>query len=184
MRGVEVMKMMHCVLVVFLAIALLATTAPPVALAAPKRGGTLTIIIAEEVRHLDIIFDGGTEGRYVNNQVTDGLVNTDRSGKIVPALAESWTVSTDGTVYTFKLRPGVKFSSGNPLTAQDVRFSLRRLKNLKDQPIGIAFKKVQEAYDVLSDDKKRAMYDQYGFYSENFREPPPGSDPGFGGSAV
>ncbi len=36
--------------------------------------------------------------------------------------------------YTFKLRPGVKFTSGNPLTANDVRFSLRRLKNLKDNP--------------------------------------------------
>ena len=32
------------------------------------------------------------------------------------------------------------------------------------------FKKMQEAYDVLSDPKKRAMYDQYGFYSENFKE--------------
>src|SRR5512139_2293936 len=36
------------------------------------------------------------------------------------------------------------------------------------------FKKIQEAYDVLSDDKKRAIYDQYGFYSENFKEQPGG----------
>jgi molecular chaperone DnaJ len=36
------------------------------------------------------------------------------------------------------------------------------------------FKKIQEAYDVLSDSKKRAVYDQYGFYSENFREQQPG----------
>jgi len=36
------------------------------------------------------------------------------------------------------------------------------------------FKKIQEAYDVLSDAKKRAIYDQYGFYSENFREQPGG----------
>jgi peptide/nickel transport system substrate-binding protein len=54
--------------------------------------------------------------------------------KIQPRLATSWTVSADGITYTFKLRPGVKFTSGNPLTAQDVRFSLRRLKNLKDNP--------------------------------------------------
>jgi molecular chaperone DnaJ len=41
------------------------------------------------------------------------------------------------------------------------------------------FKKIQEAYDVLSDAKKRAIYDQYGFYSENFREQP-GGGRGFG----
>jgi molecular chaperone DnaJ len=40
------------------------------------------------------------------------------------------------------------------------------------------FKKIQEAYDVLSDPKKRAMYDQYGFYSDNFKEPPRGQGRG------
>ncbi len=42
------------------------------------------------------------------------------------------------------------------------------------------FKKIQEAYDVLSDSKKRAIYDQYGFYSENFKEQPGGQGRGFG----
>src|SRR5262245_36479461 len=66
----------------------------------------------------------------------DTLVTVDAPDftKIQPRLASSWTVSPDGTTYTFKLRPGVKFTSGNPLTANDVRFSLRRLKNLKDNP--------------------------------------------------
>jgi molecular chaperone DnaJ len=41
------------------------------------------------------------------------------------------------------------------------------------------FKKIQHAYDVLSDSKKRAIYDQYGFYSENFKEPPGGQGRGF-----
>ena len=125
------MKTRHCVLVAFLTITLLVTGAQPMVLAAPKRGGTLTVIIAEDVRHLDIIFDGGTEGRYVNNQVTDGLVNTDRNGKIVPALAETWTVSADGTVYTFKLRRNVKFHDGTDFDASDVKWNLDRLLDSK-----------------------------------------------------
>jgi peptide/nickel transport system substrate-binding protein len=54
--------------------------------------------------------------------------------RIQPSLATRWTISPDGTTYTFTLRPGVRFASGNPLTARDVRFSFRRLRHLKDQP--------------------------------------------------
>jgi peptide/nickel transport system substrate-binding protein len=48
-----------------------------------------------------------------------------------PRLADSWDVSDDGLVYTFHLHPGVKFASGNPVTAEDVRFSWMRLINIK-----------------------------------------------------
>ena len=48
-----------------------------------------------------------------------------------PVLATSWEISPDGKEYTFKLRPNVKFASGNPFTAEDVNFSFTRLKNLK-----------------------------------------------------
>ncbi len=54
--------------------------------------------------------------------------------KIEPFLAESYTVSPDAKVYTFKLRRGVKFASGNPMTADDVVFSFKRLGNLQDNP--------------------------------------------------
>lgn len=47
-----------------------------------------------------------------------------------PGLAESWTVSDDGKTFTFKIRSGVKFHSGNTLTAKDVEWSLRRLVKL------------------------------------------------------
>src|SRR5215469_797575 len=51
--------------------------------------------------------------------------------KVQPDLAESWSINTDASVYTFKLRQGVTFPSGNPLTSEDVRFSLLRTKNIK-----------------------------------------------------
>lgn len=47
--------------------------------------------------------------------------------KLVPTAAESWSVSSDGKVFTFKLKPGLKFHSGNPLTADDVAFSYQRV---------------------------------------------------------
>src|SRR2546425_8984084 len=50
--------------------------------------------------------------------------------KILPDLAESWTVSPDARVYTFKLR-NATFHTGNPVTAEDVRFSPPMTKNIK-----------------------------------------------------
>jgi peptide/nickel transport system substrate-binding protein len=52
----------------------------------------------------------------------------------VGRLAQSWTVSPDGTDYVFELRHGVRFTSGNELTSADVIWSFNRLKNLKDNP--------------------------------------------------
>ncbi len=52
----------------------------------------------------------------------------------VPVLAEKWSMSKDGKEYTFQLRKNVKFASGNPFTAEDVKFSLLRLKNIKGNP--------------------------------------------------
>lgn len=58
----------------------------------------------------------------------DRLVRVDRTtDDIVPALAESWSASADGLTYTLKLRPGVRFSDGTPMTAADVLFSARVL---------------------------------------------------------
>jgi peptide/nickel transport system substrate-binding protein len=55
-----------------------------------------------------------------------------------PLLAESWKLVDGGKAWEFKLRKGVKFVSGNPLTAEDVKFSFERLANVKDQPADMA----------------------------------------------
>lgn len=56
------------------------------------------------------------------------------TSKIKPDLADSWSVSTDGLTYTFKLKPGVTFASGNPVTAEDVAFSFERAVKLDKSP--------------------------------------------------
>ena len=63
----------------------------------------------------------------VNKSLYDTLVEPDDDGKIVPALAESWTVSADGLTWTFKLRSGVKFHSGKTLDAGDVKATFERI---------------------------------------------------------
>jgi len=59
-------------------------------------------------------------------QMFEGLVQWTPQNTLAPALAEKWEISKDGLTYRFHLRPGVKFQDGNPFTAQDVYFSMRR----------------------------------------------------------
>src|SRR5215470_17602194 len=58
----------------------------------------------------------------------DALVKPMPGNAMPPGLAESWSVSKDGLVYEFVLRPGVKFHNGEPVTADDVKFSFERYR--------------------------------------------------------
>lgn len=66
----------------------------------------------------------------------DMLVRLDPSdtSTVVPGIAESWTVSDDGLTFTFKLREGALFASGNPITAADVAYSFERAVRLDKSP--------------------------------------------------
>ena len=68
-------------------------------------------------------------GTDLANNVYDTLVELDPNdlGPLVPGIAESWSVADDGMTYTFKIRQGLKFHSGNRITAEDAEFSLRRV---------------------------------------------------------
>src|ERR687884_21392 len=58
----------------------------------------------------------------------DALVRPYPGQKMGPSLAESWEESPDGKTYEFKLRAGLKFHNGDPLTTEDVKFSFERYK--------------------------------------------------------
>src|SRR6516225_2328464 len=98
-----------------------------------------TLIVA---RNIDDYVTNDVSRQYeytsqmIDESAYDTLVTVEAPDftKIQPKLAETWEISKDGLTYTFHLRKGVKFSSGNPLTAKDVRFSFRRLSHLKDNP--------------------------------------------------
>jgi oligopeptide transport system substrate-binding protein len=71
-------------------------------------------------------YDPATEHDSGDKRVFSGLVSFDPSLNLVPELAESWDISTDGTVYTFHLRTNAKFHDGRSVTAQDVIYSWTR----------------------------------------------------------
>ena len=74
----------------------------------------------------------GLDIATVGANLYDMLVELDpkNPSQLVPALAESWKVSDDGKIITFTIRKGVKFQSGNPLTAEDIAWSLQRVLKL------------------------------------------------------
>ena len=85
----------------------------------------------ETLNPLDIL--NGNGDIFADNLIYQGLVGFDPKGKneVVPLIAKSWTVSPNGPLYTFHLRPGVKFSNGQPVTAQDVAWSLNQFGSPK-----------------------------------------------------
>jgi len=75
----------------------------------------------------------------------EGLLKPDSEGNIVPAVAESYDVSEDGLVYTFTIREGVKFHNGNPVTAEDVKYSIEKSAGMTGEESLIA------AFSVIKD---------------------------------
>jgi peptide/nickel transport system substrate-binding protein len=78
-----------------------------------------------------------TSSDYIYNTY-DQLLNVDSQNPLIlkGQIAEKWDISPDGKTYTFHIKKGLKFASGNPITAQDVIFSLRRLISLNKSPAG------------------------------------------------
>jgi peptide/nickel transport system substrate-binding protein len=98
--------------------------------AAVSRGpGTLSIGFTAEPANFDFTHtDGAAIPQALLYNVYETLVKLDADGRIVPLLATSWTISPDRRTYDFQLRHGVKFGNGAPFTAEDVKFSLMRVK--------------------------------------------------------
>ncbi len=123
-------------------------TQPP---AQAEGGKTLVIARVFDIRTLDPERQYELTPPMIMHAVYENLVTFEGTDytKVVPFLAKSWDISDDGLVYTFHLRDDVKFSSGNPLTAADVKFSFERLRNLKDNPAWLM--DVVDKIDVVDD---------------------------------
>ncbi|HEY8202345.1 MAG TPA: ABC transporter substrate-binding protein, partial [Actinomycetota bacterium] len=95
----------------------------------PKAGGRLVVAAATPTSLDPSKGSSGTDLYYLK-QICDTLVSFNPlTGALEPGTAESWTIAPDGKRVTFKLRPGVKFSSGRDVTAADYVYSLSRFVN-------------------------------------------------------
>ncbi|MDR3564962.1 MAG: peptide ABC transporter substrate-binding protein [Negativicutes bacterium] len=96
----------------------------------------------------------------VEGQIFEGLTAMDGDNKIVPAAAERWEVSPDGLKYVFYLRPGAKWSNGEPVTAQDFEFAWKSTLSpelASSYAYQLFYLKNGEAYNT-----KKATADQVG----------------------
>jgi peptide/nickel transport system substrate-binding protein len=112
------------------AILALAALALVLASSLAAAAGTLKIGRQQDSTTLDPIMTIQNADIWIMNNMNALLVRVNRDATdIEPDLAESWTISDDGLIYTFTLRPGLKFGDGSPLTAADAKFSLERLRD-------------------------------------------------------
>ena len=100
--------------------------------AGPVKGGILYLNISGEPTTINPITSTDLYARNVKAYTMESLLNrNDDTNEWEPALAESWEISKDGKTFTFKLRQGVTWHDGKPVTAEDVKFSLEVIFNDK-----------------------------------------------------
>jgi len=115
----------------WLAAALLSLALVPRLDAAPPRDAIVVGLVAEPVT-MDPPQITDLNSTRVIKRIFEGLVGQELgSYKLVPGLAQSWDISKDGLIYTFKLRPNVKFHDGTPFNAEAVKFVFERQLNDK-----------------------------------------------------
>ncbi len=87
----------------------------------------LTIQIGPDPETIDPALNSSVDGGNMLLFAFDCLLNVDENNKIVAGAAENWSVSDDGLVWTFNLRKDLKWSNGDPLTAEDFVYSWKRV---------------------------------------------------------
>ncbi|AOR23985.1 peptide ABC transporter substrate-binding protein [Clostridium taeniosporum] len=94
-----------------------------------SNGQVITYNLNADPKTLDPALGEAIDSSTIMVNTFEGLYKLDENNKAIPGIAEKCDVSEDGTVYTFHLRDGVKWSNGEPLTANDFEYSWKRVIN-------------------------------------------------------
>ena len=116
--------------------ALLSASLPATALAATPKDTLVLAMAFDDIITLDPAEAFEISAGELMGNAYDRLMRYDVNdpSKLLPDVAKSWKLSADGKTYSFELKPGLKFASGNALTAEDVAFSLQRAVLLNKTP--------------------------------------------------
>jgi ABC-type transport system substrate-binding protein len=121
----------------------------------PKPGGTITVTYQNDLTTLDPAIGYDLQNWSIIKSVFDRLMDyKPGTTELVPSLAQSYSVSGDGKVYTFTLRKGVMFQNGREMKASDVKYSLERTVNPKTQSPGSNFFASIDGYQDVADGKR------------------------------
>ncbi|QBK03672.1 ABC transporter substrate-binding protein [Hylemonella gracilis] len=131
---------------------------PALAQSQPAQGGDIVVTYKDDIVTLDPAIGYDWVNWSLIKSLFSRLVDyTPGTDKIVPSLAESFTVAKDGLTYTFKLRPGVKFTHGREVVAGDVKYSIERAINPKTQGPGAGFFGAIQGFDDFNGGKAAAL---------------------------
>jgi peptide/nickel transport system substrate-binding protein len=114
-------------LFVNLSISLVLFLAVSVSANEPKYGGTLVWRVGAETAAMDPHVANTLGSTQLLGNIYSTLLRYDEKANVVPHIAESWDISTDGLVYTLKLRNDVFFHNGRKLTSADIKYNIERM---------------------------------------------------------
>ncbi len=128
----------------------------------PVDGGTLSRRLPGDPATLNAVMQSGVPEQEVLQYVSRNLLDFDARMRLIPGLAETWSVSPDGRAYTFRLRADAVWEDGSPVTAADAVFTIRRIVDPKvPSPV---FKSVFEGLESVEASGDRT-------FVARFREP-------------
>ncbi|MFD1038416.1 ABC transporter substrate-binding protein [Virgibacillus byunsanensis] len=89
----------------------------------PQEGGELVVGMTADPDTLNPLVSNTTPGNWINSSIYPHLMLMNEEGEKVPSLAESWETTNEGKTVTFKLREGVEWQDGTPITSEDIKFT-------------------------------------------------------------
>lgn len=123
-----------------------------------KSGGNIVVTYKDDVATLDPAIGYDWQNWSMIKSLFDGLMDYDPgTTDLRPGLAESYTISDDGMVFTFKMRNGVQFHNGREMTAEDVVYSFNRVTNPTTQSPGAGFFWSIKGYDAMASGEADAL---------------------------